>query len=150
MNTGPGGAPQLQLFMNYLNPNRWQIDEQEVLQGARLIHGALRDPKMREHQVLTSVQILTRKMQTYSRWYDLDGQTDVICTIIADIHHQGRGRRAEVQAALNASNKEQALIEIGSDNYLSRTKELARKIDSLRSQGKLGSKKYNEALNEFN
>jgi hypothetical protein len=148
-NTGPQGEAQLQLFMNYLNPNRWQVDEQEVLQSARLIHGVLHDASLRKRQVQTGVDILSRKMQTYAKWYDLDGQTDVVCGIIADIHHQGRGTRNTVRNALKAADKVEALIAIGSKAYPNRSKDLAEKLKEMKDSGKLGSKRYDEALNEF-
>ncbi|MEP5758696.1 MAG: hypothetical protein ABJ327_05155 [Litoreibacter sp.] len=46
---------------------------------------------MRLLQVEVSNSILQHKMESlYARWYNLDGHSDVVCSVIADIHHQGR------------------------------------------------------------
>ena len=149
MNTGPNGRPQLQLFMNYMNPRRKKIDEQEVLQCARLMHWMTNDKFFRDAYVAVSNEILQKKIsRRYHVWYDLHGQSDIICALIADIHHQGRAKKSRVRAALNSTNPRKRLIDINS-NYLSRNKSLKEIIDNLESSGILGQKTYDAANNEF-
>lgn len=150
MGTGPNGQSQLQLFMNYLNPFRETIEEQEVLQVARLIHWTANDKEFRLLQVSVANEILQGKMsERYKRWYDLDGKSDLICAIIADIHHQGRASKNKVKAALISNNPVEALITVN-PNETGRIRNLRTVINDLVSKGKLGQKQYNAALNEFN
>lgn len=150
MDTGPNGSLQLQLFMNYLNAKRWEYDQQEVLQAARLMHWTMHDPEFRQLQVTISAEILQRKMSTvYQPRYDLDGASDVICTIIADIHHQGRASKAIVLDALRSANPEQALLRVNHAQYRSRNEKLAAKIHQLIDAEILEKKVYNAANNEF-
>ncbi|HKY04528.1 MAG TPA: hypothetical protein VJQ56_06545 [Blastocatellia bacterium] len=147
--TGPNNANQLQLFMNYLNPNRKPIEEQEVLQVARLMHWTVNDPAIRELQVRVAGEILQNKMsRRYSQWYPLHGKSDTICALVADIHHQGRASRVKVKNALNAANPENALLKVN-PNYASREADLRDVVNELKAAGKLGQKKYDAATNEF-
>lgn len=149
MQTGPNNAKQLQLFMNYLNPNRKPIEEQEVLQVARLMHWTVNDPAIRQLQVTVAGEILQNKMsRRYSQWYPLHGKTDTICTVIADIHHQGRANREKVQNALRSSNPENALLSVN-PNYANREADLRHIVNELKAAGKLGQKRYDGANNEF-
>jgi hypothetical protein len=149
MQTGPNNANQLQLFMNYLNPNRKPIEEQEVLQVARLMHWTVNDPAIRELQVKVAGEILQNKMsRRYNQWYTLHGKSDTICALIADIHHQGRASRVKVQNALNAANPENALLNVN-PSYASREAALRDVVNELKAAGKLGQKRYDAATNEF-
>lgn len=141
---------QLQLFMNFLNPRRKLIDEQEVLNAARLMHWTASDPEFREAQVKVSADILQKKMsKRYHRWYGLDGASDTICTIIADIHHHGRASRKTVEAALKEANKEKALLEVNNEKYKDRNSRLKKKIKQMKDLNLLGKKTYDSAMNEF-
>ena len=144
------GEHQLKRFMAYLNPERTTIDEQEVLEAARVVWWANTHTASAEIQVKVASSILQRKMsERYARWYSLDGKSDVICAIIADIHHQGRGTKAAVRAALGASNKVKALLEIGKSNHPERVSALTARIKKWTDAGVMGAKKYRAALNEF-
>jgi hypothetical protein len=144
------GENQLKRFMAYLNPERTTIDEQEVLQAARVIWWANTHTASAEIQVKVANSILQRKMsQRYADWYPLDGKSDVICAIIADIHHQGRGSKAAVRAALNQTNKVKALLEIGKSNHPERVSTLTARVKKWTDAGVMGTKKYRAALNEF-
>ncbi len=140
---------QLQYFMNFLNPYRKSIDQQEILHIAKLMDWTQRDKKVRLTQVELASEILQRKMSKwYSRWYDLHGQSDIICTVIADIHHQGRAKRVKVLEALKNQDPVNALINIR-PKYKSRIKNLNKILNQLKDEGKLGHKIYDAALNEF-
>jgi hypothetical protein len=149
MPTGPGNRRQLQLFMNFLNAKLNQHDTQEVLQSARLIHWSNSSKLNRDVQVEVAVDILQHKMsERYNEWYDLDGETDVVCALIADIHHQGRATRKRVKAALQSHDKIAALVEINS-NYSGRIDDLNEKLPQMMMKKKLGTHVYDAALNEF-
>lgn len=138
------------LFMNYLNPARKQIDPQEVLHAARLIHWSVADPAMRRTQVHVAAEILQSKMaRRYAPRLGLDGRSDTICAIVADIFHQGRSDFATVKAILASSQPVEALLTLNDAKYSSRNKRLRRAIDKLTAAGKLGAKKYKAASNEF-
>jgi hypothetical protein len=141
---------QLKHFMGYLNPRRREIDEQEVLQAARLIWWANTFTACAEVQVKAANVILQRKMsERYAQWYPLDGESDIVCAIIADIHHQGRGRKSAVKAALRARDKVKALLAIGRNAHEERVETLAARIKKWKDAGAMGGKKYHAALNEF-
>jgi hypothetical protein len=149
MRTGRNNAKQLQLFMNYLNPIRKLIDEQEILQVARLMHWTEHDPEIRKLQVEVSNEILQHKMAIkYHKWYDLNGQSDLICALIADIHHQGRASKSRVKKALASDDPIEALITIN-PNYTGRISDLRDITKELLNNGKLGHKRYDAANNEF-
>ena len=150
--TGPNGARQLQLFMNYLNAKRWEFDEQEVLQAARLMHWTKNDPEFRALQVGVANSILQRKLsRTYHNRYNLHGRSDIICTIIADIHHQGRGSVTTVRNALAAADPREALLSVNNAKWSERNKTLRKKIKALEADGsnKFGKMKYDASNNEF-
>jgi len=149
METGPRGQKQLQLFMNYLNPFRKTINEQEVLQVARLIHWTANDMDTTRLQVETAAEILQRKMsRRYDRWYDLDGRSDLVCAVIADIHHQGRAAKKRVKEALASADPVDALVHI-SPKYAGRIADLKKISQRLIDEKKLGRKVYDSAGNEF-
>lgn len=150
MNTGPDGESNLQLFMNYLNPNRKLIDEQEILHAARLIHWTINDPKARLTQVRVSADILQKKMaQRHHPKLGLDGRSDVICTILCDILHQGRASYAELRTVLQAANPTEALLTFKDSDYRTRNRALRTAIDRSVAAGKLGTRTYSAAANGF-
>ncbi len=141
---------QLQWFMDFLNPNRTLVDKQEILFAARLIHWSNNDQNFRDIQVKIANSILQKKFtERYSKWYNLDGKSDTICAIIADIHHHGRAKKVDVQACLNSSKPEEKLLNINDDKYKNRNSNLKIIISELKAKNKLGIKKYRSGTNEF-
>jgi hypothetical protein len=141
---------QLLLFMNYLNPTRKEIERQEVLQAARLIHWSNTDPEMRRVQVQVAAQIVQHKLdKIYDPKLNLDGESDLICAIIADIRHQGRGGYKEIAACLKRPDKRDALLKIGEAQYAERTKTLHAQIEAAEKVGRLGKMRYVSATNGF-
>lgn len=146
----PNGETQILLFMNYLNPNRVPIDRQEVLQAARLIHWCGADPEMRRAQVRVAAEILQGKMmKRYQPKLGLDGRSDVICAIVADIFHQGRARFSEVKAILDGPSPVDKLLKVNDAAQGPRNRHLATAIKAARDAGLLGNKVYKAAANEF-
>ncbi|NVJ51265.1 MAG: hypothetical protein HWE11_12820 [Gammaproteobacteria bacterium] len=147
--SGPRGRRQLQRFMDFLNAERLEHDEQEVLQSARCIHWSNHDAAHRRAQVDIASEILQKKMTSrYQPWYDLDGKSDVVCALIADIHHQGRASKRRVQQALASADVINNLITINAQ-YQGRIRDLNFKLQSMIAEGQLGQKVYHAGLNEF-
>jgi len=144
------GEMQIMLFMNYLNPVRADIDVQEVLQAARLIHWVINDAEARRAQVKVCAEILQGKFaRRYAPKLGLDGRLDTVCAIVGDIFHQGRSDFATVRAILSSSSPEEALLTLNDSTYGSRNKRLQRAISQARADGLLGQKIYSAASNEF-
>lgn len=141
---------QLENLMRYLNPNEKELDEAEIINAAKLVALCEKSIEFCALQVRTAVQITTGKFRDrYQHWYDLTGAPDTVCTAIADIHHQGRGTKAQVRAALQSNKPLAALTKIGEDKYPERCKSLRNTIASLESDGKLGKQKYEPAHGVF-
>lgn len=149
MDTGPGGEFNLQLFMNFLNPRRVPIDEQEILNAARLIHWTVNDPAARLTQVQVSAVLLQSKLPRYSRKLDLDGKPDTICALLCDILHQGRGTFAQLRPLLAQPDPEAALLSFKDAEWGQRNKDLRDAIKRSKEAGGLGTRRYSAAANEF-
>jgi hypothetical protein len=140
----------LKHFMSYLNPGRGAIEREEVLNAARLVWWANESEECGRLQVATANELIRKKFsERYVEWYELDGELDVVCTIIADIHHHGRGTKKEVLDALSADDVEEALLEIGADDHAPRIATLKERIGQWRDVGAMGEKRYRAELNEF-
>ena len=145
-----GSEVQLSNFMDYLNPRRKEIDRQEILHSARLIHWANTGPRMRAAQVRIGAEILQRKMtERYHPWFNLHGKSDIICLAVADVLHQGRGGKTTVRKALAQPKPLEALLKIADTAYHQRNVDLRQAIDTLKAAGKIGHKVYDAATNEF-
>ena len=137
-------------FMAYLNPSSKAVDDQELLHVARFIHGANTSQLLRDIQVETAAAITMHKAETrYGPWYDLDGASDTIVAVIADIHHQGRAAKTAVRAGLASSTPEEALLGLGEAQYPERVSTLRTNVRTFKAQGRLGRKHYRAASNTF-
>jgi hypothetical protein len=126
------------------------VDDQELLQAARLIHWSNNHAAMRDAQVEIAADIITGKVdRTYQKWYGLDGAPDVIVALICDIHHQGRAKKDAVKAALGKPQPEKALLNLGEDAYPERIANLRQNMEAMKASGQLGRKKYQAATNAF-
>lgn len=140
----------LKHFMNYLNPGRAKIEREEVLNAARLVWWANESEECAQLQVATANELIRKKFaERYVEWYELDGELDIVCAIIADIHHHGRGTKKDVLDALSADDVEEALLEIGAEDYPERVTMLKERLDQWRDVGTMGGKRYRAELNEF-
>jgi hypothetical protein len=151
---GHPNEKNLKDFMTYLNADGTIVDDTELSTAARMIHLANMDAAANRLQVNLAAEITMRKLRNaYSVWYNLDGASDLICTAIADLHHQGRGTKTEVRAALAAGNtvqeKVNALCKIGEASYGSRCATLKRALAQAQRNGHLGVSVFDRASGLF-
>ena len=140
----------LKHFMSYLNPGRGTIEREEVLNAARLVWWANESEQCAQLQVATANELIRKKFsERYVEWYELDGELDIVCAIIADIHHHGRGTKKDVLDALSADEVEEALLEVGAEEHPQRVAMLKERLDEWRDAGSMGEKRYRAELNEF-
>ncbi len=139
-------------LMNYLNPTLDQIENQELICAARLVHWATNDAKHRKLQVKVAVEHFRENMKHYADSYNLDGYPANICQIICDIRHQGRAKSQHIINALDTNgNLDLAyhrLLQLGQPLYASRISTVRGVIKSLTDAGKFG-KKYKHSTGEF-
>lgn len=141
-------------FMSYLNVDGTNVDEIELSAAARLVYLANTNEDANKLQVNLAAEITMRKLRNaYSVWYKLDGISDLICTAIADIHHQGRGTKSEVRAALANGNtvedKLNLLCKIGEANYGPRCDTLKKALSQAKKNGWLGISVFDKASGLF-
>jgi hypothetical protein len=137
-------------LMDYFNPSSGEVEDTEVIQAARLIHWSQNDPDHRKLQVTTGIAHFKEKMPLYVRRYPmLDGADPRICTVVADIHHQGRAKVSTVLMALQSSDPLTALLKIGEDQFGERISTLRREIKALATAGVYANLKYDKASNDF-
>jgi hypothetical protein len=152
----PGHPSEMNLkdFMTYLNADGVSIDDTELSTSARLAHLANSDEEFNHLQVNVAAQITMKKLRNiYSVWYNLNGVSDLICTAIADIHHQGRGTKTEVRNALSSAStvqgKVNALCKIGQANYAERCATLKQALAKAAADGHLGISVFDKASGLF-
>jgi hypothetical protein len=143
-----GGETQNVALMRHLNPDPDAVGEAERLHAARLIHWSEASAEFRQAQVDAALGILTKKMRVYESRYGLDGRSDTICAIVADIHHQGRAKASAVRKALAAADAREALITVN-PKETARIANLRAKLAELEAAGRLGRLRYDAASNGF-
>ncbi|GAB6140676.1 hypothetical protein JCM14076_14050 [Methylosoma difficile] len=151
---GHPSEKNLKDFMTYLNADGTSIDDRELSASALLVHLANSDEAFNRLQVSVAAQITMRKLTSaYSLWYNLNGVSDLICTAIADIHHQGRGTKTEVRNALLSANtvqgKVSALCKVGQDNYAERCATLKQVLAKAEADEHLGISVFDKASGLF-
>ena len=151
---GHPNEKNLKDFMTYLNADGTSVDDTELSSSARLIHLANSDDAFNHLQVKTAAEITMRKLRSlYSNWYNLNGASDLICTAIADIHHQGRGKKVEVRDALASAStvqgKVSALCKIGKADFPERCATLKQALDKAQAAGHLGISVFDKASGLF-
>lgn len=136
-------------LMNFLNPSRSQVEDNEVIQAAKFVHWAQNDPLHRQTQIDTGVNHFKQKMVSYANTFDLDGTLDSICLVIADIRHQGRAKNVVIASALRSSRPLESLLNIGAQRFPERIATLKREIKKLTEEGRLGAHVYNREQRDF-
>jgi len=136
-------------LMDYLNPSMSEVEDTEVIQSARFVHWAQNDPEHRNLQVDLGIQHFKERMANYAVSYSLDGKSDLLCAVIADIRHQGRGTSADILIALKDDKPFDALLKVGAEKYPERIKTLKAELGALQQKGVLGIYKYKLASKDF-
>jgi hypothetical protein len=146
-------AASTQGLMNYLNPDKSNLDQQELISSARMVHWSQNDPANRELQVNCAVELFKKNMKQYNIRYNLNGWPDYICQAICDIHHQGRAKASHITSILTATTNRQTiytnLLNVGGNVYAERIRTLKAAHKQLMDAGKLGKKVYNTAAGDF-
>lgn len=141
-----------QALMDYLNPTLADVENQELICAARMIHWASNDPEHQKTQVELAIQHFKNNMLEYNKRFNLDGVPAHVCQLICDIRHQGRGSNDRIANALNTgANYNRAftnLCSIGAANYSQRITTVKNTINALLAQG-IFNKKYDSASNTF-
>lgn len=139
-------------LMNYLNPGLADVENQELICAARMVHWAVNDPAHREIQVDTAIAHFKNNMAAYHQRFGLDNVPAKVCLMICDIRHQGRGKNDRIAHALDTGGDyERAfrnLCTIGAVNYQARINTVKNTIRELEDAGLFG-KKYEAATNSF-
>jgi hypothetical protein len=139
-------------LMTYLNPDVKQIEEQELLSCARLVHWTMHHDEAREIQVKHGIKLFEKNMPVYHNRLSLDGHPAKVCLLICDILHQGRGTFRAIKSAIDTGgNYEQAwnnLCQIGIGDYEERIRGLKKVVSDLTAAGKLNVV-YNSSSNSF-
>lgn len=136
-------------LMDFLNPSRSQVEDNEVIQAAKFVHWSQNDPLHRQTQIDTGIKHFKKKMVNYANTFDLDGALDSVCLVIADIRHQGRAKNVVIANALNSSKPLDSLLNIGAQSFPERIATLKREIKKLTDEGTLGTHKYSLAQKDF-
>lgn len=141
-----------QALMDYLNPSLLEIDTQETICTARMVHWAQHDSQNRSLQVSLAIDHYKANMPRYHTRLNLQNAPAKVCLVVCDILHQGRGTYDRIASAINTNgNWEQAytnLLIIGNSNYTSRINSLKRKISEGLTSGVL-NRTYDAATNSF-
>jgi hypothetical protein len=139
-------------LMKYLNPSLSEIENQELICSARMVHWSQNDPDHRRIQVETAIAHFQEKMVEYDQRFGLNDVPAKVCQLICDIRHQGRGTNDRIAAALNTNGDYDKaylnLLTIGNANYAERIKTVNSTIRKLLEEG-LFLKKYSSLQTEF-
>ncbi|OFY65765.1 MAG: hypothetical protein A3H98_10480 [Bacteroidetes bacterium RIFCSPLOWO2_02_FULL_36_8] len=139
-------------LMNYFNPSLSEIERQELICSARMVHWATNDPEHRRVQVETAIEHFKKNMVEYDKRFELNQIPAKVCQLVCDIRHQGRAKNDRIAAALNTGGDFEVayrnLLTIGDTNYAERIKTIDSTISELQAKG-LFSKKYNASDNSF-
>lgn len=141
-----------QALMDYLNPSLSEVENQELICSARMVHWATNDADHRKIQVETAINMYKDNMREYHQRFSLDGVPAKVCQMICDIRHQGRGKNDRIALALNTGgNYDKAfanLCTIGAANYQERITTVRNTINKLIADGQF-NKVYHAASGEF-
>jgi hypothetical protein len=141
-----------QPLMNYFNPGLSEVENQELICAARMVHWASNDAEHRKIQVETAIDHFKNNMKDYDKRFGLNNVPAKVCQVICDIRHQGRGTNDRIALALNTNGDYDKafrnLLSIGEVNYSTRINTVKSTINDLINKG-LFNKKYDSATNNF-
>ena len=89
-----------QPLMKYFNPTLADVENQELICSARMVHWAINDPAHRKLQVETAITHFKKNMSACHQRFGLDNAPAKICQMICDIRHQGRGKNDRIANAI--------------------------------------------------
>lgn len=139
-------------LMEYLNPSLKDVEHQELICSARLIHWATNDKEHRKLQASEAINLYKNNLIKYHKRLGLDGLPAKVCLMVCDILHQGRGKFDRIANALDTGgNFEKCytnLCSIGEINYSERIIALKKAIKALEAKGIL-NKTYDADSNSF-
>jgi hypothetical protein len=139
-------------LMDYLNPSLSEVENQELICAARMVHWSGTSPQHRELQVTTAINHYQKNMKSYDARFGLDGVPAKVCALVCDIRHQGRGLNDRIAAALHTNGDyEKAynnLCAIGQAKYQTRISTVKNAIKKLSGQG-LFQMKYDSQSESF-
>ncbi|MBY0319550.1 MAG: hypothetical protein K2X72_12570 [Reyranella sp.] len=139
-------------LMAFLNPNGDRVDAEEIVNAARLIDWTRRQAETRALQVEGAASTFRALLKSAARRVPLDGESDAVCAVIADIRHQGRGGDDVwnlIRTALTAADKLEALLAIGADEYGERCQAVGEQVRRKLASGKLGAAVYRKNTADF-
>jgi hypothetical protein len=141
-----------QKLMDYFNPTLNEVENQEQICAARMVHWARNDAAHRRIQVETAIDHFKDNMIEYDQRFNLDGVPAKVCQLICDIRHQGRAKNDRIANALNTGGDfDKAynnLLTIGDTNYKERIDTVKKTIRNMEAAGQF-SKKYKRNGNTF-
>ena len=139
-------------LMKYLNPGSSDIEHQETICAARMIHWVKNDPLHRKVQIEAGVNLYKNNMIRYHNRFNLQGFPAKVCLLICDILHQGRGTFDRISYAIDTKGNYQRaynnLCRIGEANYKERINTIKSAISNLERQG-IFNKVYDNGSNTF-
>lgn len=141
-----------QALMDYLNPTLKEVENQELISAARMVHWASNDPEHRRVQVVTAIDHFKENMKKYHKRFNLHHAPAKVCLMVCDIRHQGRGSNDRIALALDTKGDYELaftnLCSIGSVNYSNRINTVRNTINDLIKNGKFNLK-YDSVNNRF-
>jgi hypothetical protein len=136
-------------LMAYLNPDLGDVQDDEVIAAAKLIHWTTNTPAARQAQVDQMVATFRSFMKRADARIGIDGLPADQACVIADILHHGRGGRMtwpSIAEALRSSNPFNNLIAIGAPQWDERKRTLAR---AIRADAAFQTKRWSRADSDF-
>lgn len=141
--TRPNGKVEDQTldFMRFLNPDPRAMTTTAAEHAARLMHWLVHDPAAVDASVSVALSILRRKLRALATAHGLGGRDPLLAIWVSDIRHQGRGKAAEINAALAQPGLEaqlRTLAAIGAGSFSERIVTVQRCVETLRQEGVFG------------
>jgi hypothetical protein len=84
-----GASHAIQPLMDYLNPSRAEVDDEEVIAAAKFIHWTMNHPESQALQVQQMIDVGHTLLGQADNRIGLDGIGGDLCCIIMDIRHPG-------------------------------------------------------------
>lgn len=120
-------------LMAYLNPTLSEVEDEEVIAAAKLIHWTSNVREARLAQIEEMIRTFKAFMHSADARGLIDGREAAQCCVIADVLHHGRGGRMAwtlIASALHSADPFDSLIEIGAPKWKERKDTLRKAIDA--------------------